>query len=363
MIASETAPFFRLSALERGLRDNPDPATEEECRPLLEELSVAYSKLVVERSRQPAVFQPGGEWAVHVKSRGKFYEALERGDISSAWRWLKDFWRNPLGVIVKQYATFERLNADRETREKFAGLMARDYVVWSNLFNESPRALAIPSVGNPWGYSIDDVVIAPKAMRYHALATQARQVLSDVAHPVIAEIGAGYGGVAHFLSRGEEPVTYVDFDLPETLILAAYYLKRTLPHRKVRLVASASELTPAVLAENAVVLAPNWAIPLLPDRSVDLFLNTFSLSEMPLSTIEEYVRHIERTCRGYFLHNNMDRAGVVNAGSERVPCSRYPISGRSFKLLYRRYDLFQDRHSGRDGDYRELLYQRIGLAP
>ncbi len=363
MIAEESAPYLDLAALERGLQDNPDPSSETDCRPLLQELSTCYQRMVAERARQPAVFQPGGEWQVHVRNRSDFYRDLEQGDLGAAWRWLQNFWRNPLGVIVKQYATFERLKADPDARQHFARLMARDYVIWSHLFHEPPAVLAVPNVGNPWGYWVDDVIIAPKAMRYHALATQARQVLADVDRPVIAEIGAGYGGVAHFLGRQDRKLVYVDFDLPETLILAAYYLKRTLPHRRVRLLASAEELTAATLAEADIVLAPNWALPRLPDTSVDLFLNTFSLSEMPMPTIEEYVRQIARTCRGYFLHNNMDRAGVINAGSERVPCSRFPIPDGAFKLLYRRYDLFQDRHFGRDGDYREMLYQRIGVGP
>jgi hypothetical protein len=100
-------------------------------------------------------------------------------------------------------------------------------------------------------------------------------------------------------------------------------------------------------------------LPNLPDNSVDLFLNTFSLSEMPFEVIAEYIRNIERTCRGYFLYNNMDREGVLNRGHERVPCSKYPIPTEHFKQLYKRYDTFQRLHSGRDGDYREVLLQKI----
>ena len=110
-----------------------------------------------------------------------------------------------------------------------------------------------------------------------------------------------------------------------------------------------------------MLLCPNWEIRSLPAAIVDVFLNTFSLSEMPLEVIREYVSNIERSCRGYFLYNNMDREGVVNRGHERVPCSQYPISPNKFKTLYKRYDLFQELHSGRDGDYREVLLQRINL--
>jgi hypothetical protein len=75
---------------------------------------------------------------------------------------------------------------------------------------------------------------------------------------------------------------------------------------------------------------------------------------MPYDVIHEYVQQIQRACRGYFLYNNMDRQGVFNGGHERVPSSQYPIPPIAFKTLYKRYDLFQRLHSGRDGDYREF---------
>jgi hypothetical protein len=359
VIPEETAPYLDKESLERGLANRPDSMTEAEALPLMSELGAFYRSMQTGQRGQPAVFQPAGEWSVYIEARREFYLALSAGDGVETWRSLKDFWRNRLGAIVKQYALFESLAAGAEARRRFVELMARDYVIWRHLFGEDPATLAIPPVGNPWGCHFDNVLIAPKALRYHALSTQIRHITSDVPRPVIAEIGAGYGGMAYYLLRGDQPVCYLDFDLPETLVLAAYYLRRTLPHRKVHLCARPEELTPALLQACDVVLAPNWGIRSLPGRSVDLFLNTFSLSEMPMPAIAEYLQQIERTCRGYFLHNNMDRPGVINGGSERIPCSRYPIPAGKFKLLSRRYDLFQDRHHGRDGDYRELLYQRI----
>jgi hypothetical protein len=64
----------------------------------------------------------------------------------------------------------------------------------------------------------------------------------------------------------------------------------------------------------------------------------------------------------YFLHNNMDRAGVINEGHERTPGSKFPFLDGTFKLLYKHYDLFQQKHSGRDGDYREFPYERTSTA-
>jgi hypothetical protein len=59
-----------------------------------------------------------------------------------------------------------------------------------------------------------------------------------------------------------------------------------------------------------------------------------------------------------FLHNNMDRRGVVNRGHERIPASEYPIDPTIWKRVYRRFDLFH----GHEGDYREFLYVKHSPA-
>jgi hypothetical protein len=175
---------------------------------------------------------------------------------------------------------------------------------------------------------------------------------------MVAELGGGFGGMAWFLLRTGSGLTYIDFDLPETLVIAAYFVLSAWPEKEVLLCTSSECLTNEDLRRRDIVLAPNYMIPQLPGESVDLFLNAFSLSEMPYATIGEYLGHIQRCCGGYFLHNNVDREGVVNRGHARTPASRFPVDPRRFKLIYKKFDLFQ----GHDGDYREFLYQRAQAA-
>lgn len=355
----EYAPHINADALIRGLAERPDLATDEELAPTIERLCRFYRELKEAQAGVPELFQPGGEWRVHLESQRPLYEPFIRGDIPRATQLLRNFWRNEFGSIVKQYAGHDKLSAVQEDRPRFVDWMARDYMLWKNLFHADHAELSVPLVGNPWGYYVGEVLVAPKALRYHVLATQLRQLTVDVKRPVIAEIGAGYGGTAHYFQRGDRPAAYVDFDLPEILLIAAYYLMRTLPHRRVLLWEPGTRLDAAALAANDVLLFPNWEIVQLPAASVDVFMNTFSFSEMPIDVIRTYLQHIARASRGYLLHNNMDRGGVINRGHERVPCSQYPYPEGAFKTLYKRYDLFQELHEGRDGDYREVLLQRI----
>jgi hypothetical protein len=176
--------------------------------------------------------------------------------------------------------------------------------------------------------------------------------------PVIGEIGGGYGGLAYFLLRDIPEAKYVNFDLPETLVLMAYYLSCSLPEKRLYLYEGGAVNWPELLDNFDIILFPHWAIDLLPENSVDVFVNSFSLSEMRPETVNYYVNKVTDTCRNFFLHNNMDRAGVVNEGFERVPASTYPIDYSKFRRIYVRYDMYQTRHSGRDGDYREFLFQK-----
>lgn len=355
----EYSDYVSADSLDTGMQERPDPATDADLEPLIIRICEFFNKLKSEQGQQQTLYQPGGEWEIYLQSQQPIYRPIHQSDIPAATALLRNFWRNDLGPVVKQYATFQNLKSDAITRDRFIDLMAYDLMVWRNLFDTNLSELQVPLVGNPWGYQYEDVLIAPKGLRYHALAQQITNITSGMDRPVIAEIGAGYGGTAYQLLKGKSPITYVNFDLPEVLTIAAYYLSRACPHRKITLWQPDMTVSSEDLSESNVLLLPNWMLPELPSTSVDLFLNTFSLSEMPVEVVSEYISHIERCCRGYFLYNNMDRQGVLSRGHERVPCSEYPVSKNAFRELYKRYDLFQRLHFGRDGDYREVLLQKI----
>ena len=99
-------------------------------------------------------------------------------------------------------------------------------------------------------------------------------------------------------------------------------------------------------------LLPNYLIEEFPSSSVDVFFNSFSLSEMPPETMQAYLGEIHRLSLHFFLHNNMDRLGVINRGFERTPASQFPIDSNKFTLIAKNYDLFHSHF----GDYKEFLY-------
>lgn len=168
---------------------------------------------------------------------------------------------------------------------------------------------------------------------------------------VLAEIGGGYGALGYYalLTPG---VHYVDFDLPEVLLVASYWLCGALPKKRIMLFGESD--TKAVLTNLEcydAVLFPNFCLRELPDDSVDVFLNTRSLSEMASETIEEYLRHVSRCCTHYFLHENSDKA-LESPGHTEIVASSFSLP--RFRMLSKTLSPWK----AGAGRYREFLYQR-----
>ncbi|MEM1331315.1 MAG: putative sugar O-methyltransferase [Planctomycetota bacterium] len=342
------------AALDHGLAPCQESVDEGLHAEACERAAEMYRRCLAERDSVPTVFRPGGEWDRYIAERSTLYEAIRSGDKTRVSDMLRSFWRNELGTIVKEYATFEQLSDREQPRAgRFMEMLPRNYAIWREIVRADPSALDIPAVGEPWGMEIDGRLVAPKATRYHALATQCAELVRGRDGERIAEVGAGYGGMAYFLLRDHPEFSYADYDLPETLVIAAYALICSLPGQRVTLYGEKDAA--GVVGRPGATLLPNYAIADAPPRCFDLTVNTFSFSEMPAPTLSRTLDEVTRSTRGFLLHHNMDRPGVVNRGAERIPASTFPIFPSDWRLLHRGFDLFH----GAEGDYREYLYQRL----
>jgi len=126
----------------------------------------------------------------------------------------------------------------------------------------------------------------------------------------VLEIGGGYGGLAHHMSRIIERVTYVIVDLPETFIYSAPYLSMLNPEKRIYLYDKESFpqlLQHGELEQYDFVLLPNYKLQDLKNLRFDLVVNVASLQEMRNAQAEEYLNFIRETCRGRFYSWNDDR--------------------------------------------------------
>jgi len=122
---------------------------------------------------------------------------------------------------------------------------------------------------------------------------------SDSTHrPVVAELGAGYGRLGFVLVRGLS-MRYWVFDIAPALFIAEWYLQKVLPGLRIFTFRPFDdfEAVRTELEESDVAFFTANQIAMLPDASVDAFVNISSLHEMRERQIDHYIAQMARATR------------------------------------------------------------------
>lgn len=149
---------------------------------------------------------------------------------------------------------------------------------------------------------------------------------APVEAPVFVEIGAGYGGMGRKLSDLFPKARFIYIDLPETNAIQTWFLSRTAPGAalflKTDLDAHGIESFFKGSARFAVL--PPSAAALIPERSVDVFINARSLTEMNTPVSYNYIRLIQKQLRCGGLFYCCNRPYGIN-GAETVLLKDFPF--------------------------------------
>jgi putative sugar O-methyltransferase len=159
------------------------------------------------------------------------------------------------------------------------------------------HTLEEPSLGKP-------IVILRKGRRISQdLANSIREYNSvtadDIAPPSgnrrVAELGAGYGRLAHvFLSDGAS--RYFIFDIPPALYVSQWYLTRLFPTKRIfrfRPIRDFSGVQRDVESSEIGFFTPNQ-MELFPDRFFDAMVSVSTLPEMTKDQIDNYLEQMNR---------------------------------------------------------------------
>jgi len=168
-------------------------------------------------------------------------------------------------------------------------------------------AVRHPLIGNPAGAMVGDQVIPAETLRHTSTGLAIRDLLTRVPDAVMVEIGGGFGGQAFQVlslcrDAGAPVRQYLDFDIPEVLFVASYFLMTALPAERFRLYGEGDVVTGG--GDYTIGLFPHYAIAELPASSADLVFNSNSFSEMDESSSRAYLAAIDRVSRRYFMHIN-----------------------------------------------------------
>lgn len=187
----------------------------------------------------------------------------------------------------------------------------------NNLTNELPSEYVLNEPEGGIGFHLENGrFVSLDIVRYQrAVSTLYRYgILSELVKDngrrnLMLEIGSGYGGMAHHLSKICGNTTYILVDLPETLLFAASYLAVLNPHKKMYMYHEndyETILQPGAIESWDFVFIPNYRIEALVRLRYDLVINMASFQEMRAVQVEANLDFIRETCRGTFYSFNKD---------------------------------------------------------
>lgn len=319
---------------------------------LLRRICVAYRLAMEQQEAMSGAFAASQWWrTVQDSNLGLVRRALGDGDLESLRAMYGQFFRDPCGAgLVGLPVDMARSYRRRRLPKRYKHLLLIDTLHRLEVWRERTdgrfpmNALRGPDVGAPFGVVLENTLLRPGAQDHHCYANRIVDLLRSKESSVIAEIGGGFGGLAYYLLRDHPYVTYIDFDVPETIALAAYYLANALPHLRLTL-----------YGENAggggIVLLPAFTLKEMPTASVDAVFSSHLFSDLDAGAVQEYLDAVARIARACFLHID-DKAGCVAISSH--------MSKGEFRLAESRA-VYWNEGCAVHSDEHEVLYVRRGL--
>lgn len=323
------------------------PAAEE--LPLVERIFAAYGRAREAYARPDDMFRPSSMWQEMIDTAyGDLRGGWSAGDLTRFHFFLANFgaWKETTGIeesrLVREHA------ADPRKRRHYEERVVAPIVGWW-LHNESRdrglEALAMPRHGNLSGVFVNGVFTTLQSVFSEVHGRLLCDVLKP-GRPIIAELGGGYGKLFYFIAKGLREFCYLDFDLPETLCCASYFLMKTFPKKRFLLFGE-DELSPEALATYDFILWPGPEISRLADDSVDLFINENSLGDMKPDTCRFFVGEIARTAKALWHRNHETIRVPFEGGTRSLVNAEYPIPRDRFPRVLRYCDVGSLIHRGR----------------
>lgn len=295
---------YQLQNLTTGFASRlADSSDDQE---LLERICAAYIRATEDQKTAPEAYKPSKWWDEQHTRLRPVMQALKKRDIPALRVMYSNFYRDPcssglLPITGMPWDVQGGAMKDAD-RHSYLGdcLYSIDY--WNERTGRrfSLADLAGPNIGNPFGVMLDGTLVRFEAPFQHYCAHRLSSILG-VGASTVAEIGGGFGGMAYFLLRDRQPLTYFDFDLPETIALVSYFLMKAFPSLTFLLYGE-KQVTREEIARANVVLMPLFAIEQMPPQSVDLVFSSHAMSSLPSELVAHDLEIIGRITRGHFLH-------------------------------------------------------------
>jgi putative sugar O-methyltransferase len=153
----------------------------------------------------------------------------------------------------------------------------------------------------------------------------------------IMELGSGYGRSAYVHLTLRPKCRYIFVDIPPALYVCEKYLSDVFKDRKIfkfRPFDRYEDIKEEYENADTIFLMPNQ-LELLPEKSVDLFINISSLHEMKIDQIRYYFKVIEKMTRKYFYTKQWKKTKNIYKNNVIIRQSDYPVN-KNWRQIYAR---------------------------
>lgn len=323
--ASHSKQHFRgdsryvLKYVTEGFASRVDSSSDDTA--VLTRICRAYARTVSHPDSALACYGPTEWWKeLRQSCLGPVIRALQEADTDALHTMYANFFRDrcATGLIGVPFgmskAYFQGPMRDVHRRSYIGEALYRiDYWLSQTGGRFRLADLSGPELGNPFGISIDGTLVRSGSEYHHYCAHKILCRLETMPSGVVGEVGGGYGGMAYYLLRDGGRLRYIDFDVPESIALASYYLLKAFPHLAFLLYGE-KDLTVEALATSDIVLLPLFEMARIPPGTFNLTFSSHTMGSLSDVALAEYLGAITRMTREYFVYLG-DRHGAERLSS------------------------------------------------
>ncbi len=353
----------------------------------------AFKKVIIHAPKQKIAEQSNSELYL-VKRLFKSYKLMKKNQLlhkkylpSSLWSFQLNNAFSELNIAMEEnnFEMFHHFIYNFGTSDKYLGIenpvlikngkkslfgklfieniiFLKQYKLWKWFYNDNKpiKALRLPKFGNQCGAYLFGTFVGIGSFFNEIYGDILSKIVLDQKKPIISELGGGYGKLAYFTLKNLESFCYIGFDLPEIIILEAYYLSKCFPERS-NLFYGEQDFNCKSFNNFDLIFMPSYEIEKLENNTVDLFINKNSLGEMEAETVQNYLNYICKSTHYLFHLNHDNYRNSFEKNNFSLLSREYPIPNEEFKLLMRYPDLGHFIGKGRIDFFQDIflyLYEK-----
>lgn len=309
-----------------------------------------------EMDRAPAIVRPSRFWTeLNEKHESRIassgIENFRRTLAKDYFTWMRVLpWDSQIRFLIREIGPLAVMKCAAHTFTKHKSIplaesLALNFLtrlLWTYVSDRYPVIASIPepTFGNPPNITVDGRVVSQDLANSFLEFSSYEPVFKGT----ICELGGGYGRNAYVAAQLADFDRYIFSDIPPALAVAQEFISKTFPESKIfgfRSFDSYDEVAEELSASKFAFLLPHQ-LSLLPDSSVDLFINISSLHEMELTQVNYYLAQIRRlVARGGHFYLKAWRHSNNPDEAEQIDEKDYDLSG--FAEIFKRAAPVQTR--------------------